>query len=208
MKCTRQRCQAAPVSTAAIACLRPSRAEERPDGRPFSTECDSAYTLKTGAGEGQQGNYQLLRFPDCNEDTFTGGGGAAVREFTANGYQCCQEIGTVMSVETKTGNTVGPFRQGLDIRWDQDTDKTENICYEQYQGNGKRVVITPIIDSFDVNGTKFVRIEAFAAFFLTRRPLGGGMQMELTGQFIRMVAPGEFGTSEVNSGIYGIHLVE
>jgi hypothetical protein len=188
--------------------LVPFAPAELPDGRPFSTECDSAYTLKTSAGEGQQGNYQLLRYPDCNEDDFTGGGGAAIREFTAHGYQCCEQIGEMMMVETKTGNNVGPIRQGLDDRWDEDTDPTENICYEQYTGNGKRVCITPIIETFDVNGTKFVRIEGFAAFFLKRRPVGNGLNMDLIGQFIRYVAPGEFGTGEVNSGIYGIHLVE
>ena len=193
--------------------LVPFAPQELPEGRPFATECDSQYVLRTSAGEGQQGNYQLLRFPNCNEDDFTGGGGAAIREYVAHGYQCCEEIGQIMMVETKTGNTVGPFRQGLNERWSEDTNQTEGICYEEYlaanpPGNGKRVCITPIIETFEVNGTKFVRIKGFAAFFLKQRPQGNGNNMDMIGQFIRYVAPGEFGTEETNSGVYGIHLVE
>jgi hypothetical protein len=193
--------------------LVPFAPQELPDDRDFATECDSQYVLKSSAGEGQQGNYQLLRFPDCNEDEFTGGGGAAIRHYTANGYDCCEELGRTMLVETKTGNTIGPFRQGLLDRWQQDTNQTEGICYEEYingspKGSGERVVLTPIIQTFDVNGTKYVRIERFAAFFLKRRPVGSGLNMDLYGQFIKYIAPGEFGTGEVDSGIYGIHLVE
>ncbi len=191
--------------------LAPFAPEERPDELPFSTSCDSMYTLKTSAGEAQQGNFQLLRYPDCGEDEFTGGGGAAIRYFTEAGYQCCEDIGTLMEVETKTGNTIGPLLQGLQARFDADGDRQEGICYEDYLAdpahNGKRVFITPIIETFNVNGTKWVKIKNFAAFFLKYRP-GGGGQFDVEGQFIKYVAPGEFGTGNANSGIYGIHLVE
>jgi hypothetical protein len=194
--------------------LAPFAPQEPPGGGQFSTECDSEYVLKEGAGNGQQGNFQLLRFPDCNEDDFTGGGGAAIREYTKNGYQCCEEIGQWLEVETKTGNTVGPLRQGLQDRFDQDGDHREGICFEEYLANqannpnfGKRVFLTPIIESFNVNGTSWVKIKGFAAFFLKERP-GGGGQLQITGQFIKYVAPGEFGTSETNSGVYGVHLIE
>ena len=113
----------------------------------------------------------------------------------------------MIEVQTKTGVTVGPLRQALQARWDQDTDRRSNICYQQYTGNGKRVFITPIIESFNVNGTSWVKVKSFAAFFLKQRPSGGG-QMDLTGQFIKYVAPGDFGTGNENSGVYGIHLVE
>jgi hypothetical protein len=186
--------------------LAPFAPQQLPDGGQFSTDCDSEYVLKEGAGNGQQGNFQLLRYPDCNEDTFTGGGGAAIRQYTQYGYQCCEDIGQWLEVETKTGNTVGPLRQGLQARFDADTDQRQGICYEQYTGNGKRVFITPIIESFNVNGTSWVQIKGFAAFFLKDRP-GGGGQLQITGQFIKYIAPGDFG-GNANSGVYGVHLIQ
>jgi hypothetical protein len=116
----------------------------------------------------------------------------------------------MLEVETKTGNTVGPLRQALQARFDADGEKTEGICYQQYVANpahnDSRVFITPIIESFNVNGTSWVKIKGFGAFFLKYRP-GGGGQVDIVGQFIKYVAPGDFGDN-ANSGVYGIHLVE
>jgi hypothetical protein len=191
--------------------LAPFAPEQLPNGEQFSTDCSVLYTLKESAGNGQQGNYQLLRYPPCEEDNFAGGGGKAIRYYTENGYKCCQVIGTMMEVETKTGNTVGPLRQGLQARFDADGNRTEGICYADYLAdpahNGKRVFITPIIENFDVNGTKWVKITGFAAFFLRYRP-GGGGHVDIQGQFIKYVAPGDFGTGNENSGVYGVHLVQ
>lgn len=187
--------------------LAPFAPQQPPDGGQFSTDCDSEYVLKEGAGNGQQGNFQLLRFPDCNEDTFTGGGGSAIYQYTVSGYQCCEDIGQWMEIETKTGNTVGPLRAALQDRFDADTDQRQGICYEQYTGNGKRVFITPLIQSFNVNGTSWVQVKGFAAFFLKYKP-GGGGQLQITGQFIKYVAPGDFGTTQTNSGVYGVHLIK
>ena len=189
--------------------LAPFAPQQLPNGQEFSTDCDSLYVLKESAGAGTMGNYQLLRYPPCSEDSIpgNGSGGNTIRYYTEHGYGCCEVIGTMLEVETKTGNTIGPIRQGLQGRWSADTDQRSGICYDDYTGNGKRVVITPIIDSFVVSGTSWVKITGFAAFFLTTRPTNSG-QLNITGQFIKYVAPGDFGTGNENSGVYGIHLVE
>ena len=56
------------------------------------------------------------------------------------------------------GNKVGPLQQGLQARWDADTDKTSH-CYEDYHGNGKRIFITPIVGTirFDVRHARIGR---------------------------------------------------
>ena len=172
----------------------------------FFTDCDSSYALKVGAGNSSQGNFQLLDYPDCNEDDFSGSGGAAVRYYTENGYQCCINLGAEC-VLTEPGNKVGPLQQWIQARWDADTDQTSH-CYQDYTGNGKRVFLTPIIETFDVNGKKIVRIVNFAAFFLTYRPQGSMVQQGVRGQFIQYVAPGAFSGPPVDTGIYGLHLVE
>lgn len=176
-----------------------------PGNLGFFTDCDSSYTLKVGAGNSSQGNFQLLDYEDCNEDNFTGSGGAAVRYYTENGYQCCIDLGDTWTL-TEPGNKVGPLQQGMQARWDADTDKTSH-CYQDYTGNGKRIFITPIIETFDVNGKKMVRIVNFAAFFMTYRPQGSMAQQGVQGQFIQYVAPGSAGGS-ASTGIYGLHLVE
>jgi Flp pilus assembly protein TadG len=186
--------------------LAPFAPTNPPGGVPFTTDCASTYTLKVGAGNSTQGNFQLLDYPDCNEDDFTGGGGAAVRYYTENGYQCCFNLGTEF-ILTQPGNKVGPLQQGIQARWDADTDKTSH-CYENYTGNGKRVFLTPIIESFDVNGKKMVRIVNFAAFFLQYRPQGSMSQQGVKGQFIQYVAPGGFSGPPVDTGVFGLHLVE
>jgi hypothetical protein len=172
----------------------------------FFDSCDSTYALKVGAGNSSQGNFQLLDYPECNEDDFTGSGGAAVRYYTHYGYQCCINLGSTF-VLTEPGNKVGPLQQGIQDRWDEDTDKTSH-CYQNYRGNGKRVFITPIIETFDVNGKKMVRIVNFAAFFLQYRPTGSMVSQGVKGQFIQYVAPGSASGPPVDTGIYGLHLVE
>lgn len=178
-----------------------------PGGVTFNTDCGSKYVLKTGASPQNPGNFQLLDYPDCNEDGFAGSGGAAVRYYTEFGYQCCFALGQEFAI-TEPGNKVGPLRQGLQARYDGDTDRT-STCYENYTGNGNRIYITPIVENFDVNGKKFVRIVNWAAFFVSKRPVGGGQEI-VEGQFIKYVAPGGFDADAppVDTGIFGLRLVE
>ena len=188
--------------------LAPFAPTQPPDGVPFSTDCDSSYLLKVGATENQQGNFQLLDYPECNEneDYSPGGGANEVHYYTVNGYDCCIGIGD--EIPTQPGNEVGPIRDALQERWDADTDKTSD-CYQTYTGNGQRVFNTPIIETFDVNGKKMVRVLGFAAFFLRERPQGSMSQQGVAGQFIKMIAPGVAGEEPpVDTGIYGVHLVE
>jgi len=170
----------------------------------FDPECGKTYNLKVDSGSGTQGNYQLLDFPPCDEGPCqdAGGGGAAIRCFTHYGYGCCLDLGSEY-VLTEPGNKVGPFRQGMQARWDSDSDQNEDICYNKYQGNGNRVVRVPVVETFDVSGKKYVKIMAFTAFFLTQRPTGNG---DMVGQFIFDVAPGEPGGG--GGTLYTIRLVK
>jgi Flp pilus assembly protein TadG len=191
--------------------LAPFAPSEPPGGLGFFTNCDSSYALKVGAGNSTAGNFQLLDLEECNEDgeDLVGGGGAAIRYYTENGYQCCVSLNQEFTL-TEPGNKVGPLQQGLEYRWQQDTDK-ESDCYQDYTGNGSRVFITPIIETFaDANGKDMVRIVNFAAFFMTERPNGSMVQQGVSGQFIQYIAPGSFDADAppVDTGVYGLRLVE
>ena len=172
---------------------------------PFQTGCAHTYNLKVGSGSIGSGNFQLLDFPKCDEGPCgsIGGGAAAVRCLVANGYGCCIGIGDM--VMTQPGNKVGPFSQGIADRWSRDTDQRVGICYEDYKGNGQRIVLVPKVESFDVSGKKPVKITGFAAFFLQQKPTGGGSQT-LTGQFLYAVAPGSGGGGK--GTLFSIRLIK
>jgi hypothetical protein len=178
----------------------------------FKTECNGGVPVTVDLKldqqiGGQQGNYQLLDFPQCTEGPcgdVQGGGGAAIRCQTAKGYSCCVKIGEELTL-TQPGNKSGPFRQGMTDRWDADSDRRENICYQNYTGNGMRVVRVPIVQTFDLAGKKMVRIISLAAFFLTKRPQASGT-VNMIGQFIKDTAPGDPGG---NPGtLYTLHLIK
>jgi len=158
----------------------------------FSTACGTTYTLHTQPAASNGGNFQLLNFPDCTDGDCsgaTGNGGAKIKWYIENGYCCCVDVGTTF-VDTKPGGTVGPVRQGLQSRWDSDTDRRANICYKNYTGNGSRILPVPLVSTLTANGRTSATITGFAAFFMTVRPTGGANNMMVVGQFIDYVEPG------------------
>ena len=199
--------EVAPLSTVCDG-LAPFAPEQSDSG--FSNACGTSYTLKLGAGNSTSGNYQLLDYPDsCLASNVTGGGGAAIRYYIENGFKCCLEIGSLVTVDTEPGNVVGPVRQGLQQRWDEDTDRRNTICYQDYTGNQKRVFLCPIIANFNVNGKKEVRILKFAAFFLLERPGGNLVSGGVKGQFIDYVSVGTADSSipPDSTSLFGVHLI-
>jgi hypothetical protein len=178
----------------------------------FSTACGTTYTLHTQPGSSTGGNFQLLDFPDtCSTGDCPsapkGSGGAKLKWFIENGYCCCVDIGTTF-LDTKPGGTVGPVRQGLQYRWDHDTDTNPNECYKDYTGNGSRILPVPLVATFaGLNGRTNATITGFAAFFMTVRPSGGASSMQVIGQFIDYVEPGTGGGNPPPNALYTIRLV-
>jgi len=184
--------------------LVPMAPVEPPQSGWFDPDCSKTYTLKVGSGNGQQGNYELLDYPPCNEGPCAGlNGGAAIRCIAEHGYGCCLQEGQQFSL-TEPGNKVGPFRQGMQARWDADSDRREGICFNQYAGNGNRMLHCPIVESFDVNGKKYVRIVKFSAFFIKYRPPGNGT---LQGQFVNDITPGD-NQGQGKGTLYTLRLIE
>jgi Flp pilus assembly protein TadG len=170
----------------------------------FQTGCANKYTLKRGGGNSiSPGNYQAVDFPQCDEGACAGMGETGANTYRcllANGYGCCVRIGQVL--QTEPGNMAGPTRQGLDARFNSDTDQRQNICYSDYHGNGARVVNVPIITPIG-NGRTNVTVTGLAAFFLVQRPPGNG---DILGEFIHEIVPGTGGNC--NSTVYTIRLIE
>ena len=172
----------------------------------FLTGCANRYMLMSaggGSGPVAPGNYLALSFPECNEGPCVGmpsTGAATFRCLLENGYGCCIRIGQV--IQTEPGTMAGPTRQGLDARWDSDTDQRQNICYSEYQGNGSRIVNVPVITPIG-NGRTQVTVTGLAAFFLRERAAGNG---DIWAEFIYDVVPGTGGNC--NSTMFTIRLIE
>jgi uncharacterized protein YqjF (DUF2071 family) len=110
---------------------------------------------------------------------------------------------------TKPGNNVGPVRQGLQTRWDADTDHATH-CYQFYTGNGQRVLPVPVVKTFvGLNGRTTVQITGFAGFFMLERPTGNGNSLAVIGQFIDYISPGVAGSNPPPpNAIFTVRLVE
>lgn len=185
--------------------LVPMGALPRTGETTFKTGCSNIYSLKVGAGSGVTGNYQAIDYPGCGEGACAGYGETGANTYRcllANGYSCCIRIG--QTIQTEPGNMTGPTRQGLQDRWDGDTDRRSNICYQAYVGNRNRVVNVPIIKSLG-NGRTDVQVIGLAAFFLRSRPTGGAQQ-PVEAEFIYDVVPGTGGGG--NSTVFAIRLVK
>ena len=171
----------------------------------FQVGCQNSYVLKkSGGGSVAPGNYLALSFPDCNEGPCAGmpaTGASTYRCLLEHGYGCCIRIGQV--IQTEPGAMTGPTNQGLDGRFDADTDQRQNICYSDYRGNGSRVVNVPVITPIG-NGRTSVTVTGLAAFFLTQRVNGNG---EVFAEFIYDVVPGA-GGGGCNANVFTIRLIE
>lgn len=151
------------------------------------------YTLKEGGGDGSNGNYGLLNFD--------GKGNGNISEYLANGYSGVLTVGQVIS--TEPGNKVGQL-PGIDERINTDPYAT----YATVQKGSKRIVIIPIIDSFDINGKKSVIIEGFAVFFLESSYEDESGKGVIEGRFMQMVVGNSTSGSGTNYGAYNLRLTQ
>ncbi len=87
-------------------------------------------------------------------------GASQYRSFVETGYPGLLTVG--QSIDTEPGNMAGPTSAGVQTRMNE----TAGDTFGSHPVNSARVMLLPIVDSFDVNGRKSVTIRGFAAFFL------------------------------------------
>lgn len=174
--------------------------------RPFAIEEQTfefgkTYTLKKGAGEAYSGNYGALAL---------GGTGATnYRNNLKYGYHGELEIGDLVRIgedmETEPGNMSGPTYDGIRYIISHDTCASHDLS--KLEKDCARLIIIPVIDSFDVNGRSTVKIMGFANFFIEETTYDGG-KTEVKGKFIRTLGQGEIGETAGDFGMLGVKLVE
>jgi Flp pilus assembly protein TadG len=151
------------------------------------------------------GNYLILDFCDAlaQQGIDCNSGGSTVRDLLSGALQGCIALNT--PVCTKPGVAAGPVRQGLNDRFDQDTNKFEYTGgtsvtwqYNRYvtdsdpgpKGNGKRVMVVPFVSTTQGSWSPFtpgkncpVYVLNYGCFFIRER-VPGGNGADIDGEFI------------------------
>lgn len=154
------------------------------------------YTLKLGAGSGEEGNYGAL--------ALGGRGSENYRQNIMYGYP--YRLGLGDEVETEPGNISGPTWEGVTYRLSQDT---HHCTPQNYRLDCPRVVVVPVYDPATMNqGRNTVKIVGFALFLLTGVD-GQGNESYIKGYFLQSVPP-DYCQASITPGqkTYGLQAVK
>lgn len=151
--------------------------------------------LKASAGGGghySPGNYGAL--------TMGGRGASSFEANVAEGYDGWIRVGDLLP--TETGNMAGPTERALQSRIANDPHAT----WATVRKGSPRIIIIPVLASFDVNGRGEVEIVGFGAFFVERVGTQGNERGSVYGRFLRYVVTGESTGSGGDFAAYTIKL--
>jgi len=143
-------------------------------------ELGLSYVIKLDSGSDpgpSQGNFHALALGLR--------GAATYRHNVQYGYQEYLTVGD--QVDTETGNMEGPTQDGINARLNSDPLAT----YENHSATSPRVLLIPVIYSFDVDGRKKVLIRGFASLFLEDYRVPGSGSHEIVGRFLRRIIAGD-----------------
>lgn len=156
------------------------------------------YQLKVEGNAGATGNFLALDLASSSLDhslcgypdtpVATGGrGGADYSGYIVGDPNLILHLNDL--VDTKTGDMVGPTRQGIDERLAGVSMQT----FSQWEAAGmpdtKQVLMVPITEKIeDLNGKSQLKIISFATFFMEQAPQGS--QDAVVGRFVEYTSPG------------------
>lgn len=163
-------------------------------------EKGQSYTLHFKPGGGKDGDSVAGNFGFIQ---ISGNGGSDLKDNIMYGAE--MEVSDVMYEWTKTGFTWGNVKAGFEYRINQDSTKPECNEYTTAHDACSRVIIVPIVESYeDASGKSLVKIIGFSAFWIE-----SVSQHEIKGRFISTVTFGKFGSGAgTDFGVYGVRLVQ
>ncbi|MBI4321027.1 MAG: Tad domain-containing protein [Chloroflexi bacterium] len=150
-------------------------------------------TLKLGAEGNQNGNFQALRIYGQGGNDFADG--IAKKKCPIPGVQQWQWI------DTLPGNQVGnDTKKGFDLR--VPSPVTWDYFQQHWDPKSPQLAVIPVVNTFDINGSKPVQIYGFAHFFIESwsyveeedKEKGGGQKKghwEVVGRFVTVFTQGD-----------------
>ena len=139
---------------------------------------------------------------NCGYLRIDGSGAKDLGEAIKNGVT--YEVGEPVS--TEPGHNTGPVSEAIDFLIESDKSKSHCQSASTADNSCKRVITIVVIDTWDgINGHKPVNPIGFASYWIDKYE-----DKKLYGQFIKMVSPGDTGSStEIGEyNLYGVKLVE
>ncbi|MEW6524830.1 MAG: Tad domain-containing protein [Bacillota bacterium] len=165
--------------------------------QPFGIETapfnyGQAYVIKLQSTDGvpgpQQGNFHAMALGGTGADVY--------RQNIMYGHS--GSIAAGQTFLTEPGNMVGPTRDGIKYR----LDVSPNDTFQNHSARSARVLIIPIVESFNVGGRKELRVLGFGAFFLE-----GYDGSHIYGRFLKYVYEGEEAPGAADFGITSYRLL-
>lgn len=155
-------------------------------------------------------SYYLRYSPDTREGSTPGNfravalggrGASSYEDNLASGYSGSLRIGDW--VDTEPGNMAGPTRRAIDERIGTDPSST----HLEFTPGSPRLLLVPILESFNVQGRDEVRIIGFGTFFLEDVQQNRN-DVSIKGRFIRLVTQGEVDVTANDFGTRVVKLVQ
>lgn len=163
--------------------------------RPFAVQAfnfsyGSLVTLKVGAGDGYNGNYNVVAL---------GGTGASVYLSNAlYGYNGTLSVGDW--IDTEPGNMAGGTNRVVNYI------DSENSTFSNYQRDSIRLWTLPLVNTLEVNGRNQILIVGFGEFYVEGLTNKSG-DTEISGRFIKYVTKGDYDENLNDTGLYSAKLV-
>lgn len=180
------------IATAVVAPVKSVKSGLRPFAvEKYNFDYGDLVTLKTGAGDGYDGNYGAVVLGGQGENVF--------RANALYGYSGTISVGD--HIDTEPGNMSGATN---DIK---NYINSENSSFDSFTRDSIRLWTIPLVDSLAVNGEKSVLVVGFAKFYV-EDVTGDTGHIEIKGRFIKFVSSDPVDMNLDDTGAYGAKLAK
>jgi Flp pilus assembly protein TadG len=178
----------APQALSVTSCAETGVATSVTGAVPFGIEAGDFvdggdYVLRVTTGGQRRGNFHALALGLP--------GASSYEHMLRYGYSGVLSVGD--SINTEPGSMQGPTLDGVTARLEADPLAT----YEYHRPGSSRLMLVPVVTSFDVAGRKEIRIDGFAMVFLESVDPSSN---EVFGRFVNCVVPGESSGAGIDFG--------
>jgi Putative Flp pilus-assembly TadE/G-like len=179
------------IRTSASALIVPIRAATGmvPLGVDYRTNLNFGNVVQLKQGQVGAGNWSPL--------ALGGSGGDNYRSNIENGYPGKLSVGD--SIQTETGNVVGPTNQGFQYRISMGQNQFSTGTFQNHDLNDPRVMLIPIVDFSNINGSSQVPMKGFAMMWIVSIDGQGTVTCYFIQQSVPNAQPDPTGTASTGA---------